>query len=73
MPSELQLVGMKLLRAPKIPTKYDLAAVAGTMLPRKVHSTWVPFLASRNTRNTDTEESQVIEAEDGIESYFYDT
>lgn len=35
---------MKLLKEPKIPTKYDLAAEAGKMVPRRVHHTWRPFL-----------------------------
>jgi len=44
LPSDLRSVGMKLLRTPRVPTKYELAAVSGTMRPKRVHSTWTPFL-----------------------------
>mmetsp|Transcript_37456 Transcript_37456/g.44694 ORF Transcript_37456/g.44694 Transcript_37456/m.44694 type:complete len:342 (-) Transcript_37456:291-1316(-) len=44
LPNNLHSVGMKLIRKPRIPTKYELAAVVGTMTPRRVHPTWTPFL-----------------------------
>jgi hypothetical protein len=44
LPNKLRSVGMKLLREPRIPTKYELAAEAGKMVPRRVHPTWRPFL-----------------------------
>ena len=43
--SELRSIGMRLLRPPRIPTQYELAAISGRMVPRKVHPTWEPFLA----------------------------
>ena len=42
--AELSQVGMKLQREPRVPTQYELAAVAGRMLPRKVHPAWAPYL-----------------------------
>jgi len=44
LPSDLRSVGMKLLRTPRVPTKYELAAISGAMIPRRVHPTWTPFL-----------------------------
>jgi len=44
LPRDLHSVGMKLIRIPRIPTKYELAPVVGTMAPRRVHPTWTPFL-----------------------------
>ena len=37
-------VGMQLRRQPVCPTQYELAATASRMLPRRVHSTWEPYL-----------------------------
>jgi len=45
MPSELRRIGMKLLREPRSPSKYELASVATRLVPRKgVHPTWNPYL-----------------------------
>ena len=44
LPNALRSVGMKLLRQPKVPTKYELAANASKMVPRRVHPSWKPFL-----------------------------
>ena len=44
--SELRSVNMKLLREPFVPSQYQLAAVAGRMLPHRVHPTWRPYLGS---------------------------
>lgn len=41
---ELKSVGMKLVKEPKVPSQYELASIAGRMLPRRVHPTWKPFL-----------------------------
>lgn len=35
---------MRLKREPRVPTKWELAANAEKMVPKKVHSTWKPFL-----------------------------
>jgi len=42
--SELKFIGMKLHSQPRAPTRHELATKAGKMLPRKVHSTWKPYL-----------------------------
>jgi len=44
MPNNLRSVGMQLIRQPRCPSKYELAAEAGKMVPRRVHPTWKPFL-----------------------------
>jgi 5-methylcytosine-specific restriction endonuclease McrA len=41
---QLPGVGMRLQRSPDVPTQYELAAIAGKMLPRLVDPTWKPFL-----------------------------
>jgi len=49
--SHLGQVGMKLQgRAPRIPSQYELAAVANRMLPRRVHPTWEPYLGISNNQ-----------------------
>lgn len=42
--AQLRSVGMKLTREPFIPTQFQLAKVAGRMLPKRVHPTWNPYL-----------------------------
>jgi hypothetical protein len=37
---------MKLHSTPRAPTRHELALKAGKMLPRKLHPTWQPFLAT---------------------------
>ena len=49
---DLKQVGMKLQKEPRAPSRRELAAKAGKMLPRKVHPTWQPYLGF------DTEEQQ---------------
>lgn len=45
LPSDLsQVKGMRLIREPKVPSKFQLAAEAEKMVPRSVHSTWRPYL-----------------------------
>lgn len=51
LPHSLRSVGMKLLREPRIPTKYELAAEAGKMVPRRVHPTWRPFVGMKTDSN----------------------
>lgn len=41
---ELESVGMQLLREPKAPSSIELAQLAGQLLPKKVHPTWLPYL-----------------------------
>ena len=48
--SELRHVGMKLNRKPFVPTQYQLASIAGRMLPRRVHPTWEPYLEGISAR-----------------------
>lgn len=43
-PHELKYIGMKLMREPHVPSKWELAANAEKMVPKKVHPTWRPFL-----------------------------
>eukprot|EP00551_Chaetoceros_affinis_P009534 CAMPEP_0203672448 /NCGR_PEP_ID=MMETSP0090-20130426/8481_1 /ASSEMBLY_ACC=CAM_ASM_001088 /TAXON_ID=426623 /ORGANISM="Chaetoceros affinis, Strain CCMP159" /LENGTH=297 /DNA_ID=CAMNT_0050537767 /DNA_START=497 /DNA_END=1390 /DNA_ORIENTATION=+ len=49
LPKNLPSVGMKLIREPRVPTKYELAAEAGKMVPRRVHPTWTPYLGVGTT------------------------
>lgn len=42
--SDLRQVNMKLAREPFVPTQFQLAAIAGRMVPAKVHATWQPYL-----------------------------
>jgi hypothetical protein len=44
MVKDLKSVGMRLHRNPRVPSRQELAAKAGKMLPRKVHPTWEPYL-----------------------------
>jgi len=44
---------MKLHAEPRAPTRHELAVKAGKMLPRKVHSTWQPYLTFMETSNDD--------------------
>ena len=44
LPKNLKDIGMTLAREPWTPTKWELAANAQKMVPKKVHSTWKPFL-----------------------------
>lgn len=44
LPADLRAIGMKLMREPRVPTSYELAAEAGKLIPRRVHPTWKPFL-----------------------------
>jgi 5-methylcytosine-specific restriction endonuclease McrA len=44
LPSELKSVGMRLIREPRTPNKFELATEASRMMPRRVHPTWKPFL-----------------------------
>ena len=41
---DLHSLGMRLQRPPRAPSQYELAAIAGRMLPRRVHPTWEPYL-----------------------------
>ena len=51
--SELRSVGMRLLREPRVPTQFELAAIAGRMIPAKqVHPTWEPYLGLATTAST---------------------
>lgn len=53
LPSDLHAVGMKVLCEPRVPTKYDLAAVADRMLPRRVHPTWALYLGHQAVSDID--------------------
>lgn len=54
LPSQLRQVGMKLHREPRPPSQFQLAQLAGRMLPRKVHSTWKPYLVAVAGDTTNT-------------------
>jgi 5-methylcytosine-specific restriction endonuclease McrA len=56
LPSELRKVGMKLINEPRVPTKFELAAQAGKMKPRRVHQTWKPFLGLHETPESVSEQ-----------------
>lgn len=51
LPKDLRLIGMKLTREPRVPTKYELAIEAQNMVPRIVHPTWRPYLGMGFTSN----------------------
>jgi 5-methylcytosine-specific restriction endonuclease McrA len=42
--SQLKSVGMELLQEPFVPSQYQLAKVAGRMLPKRMHPTWEPYI-----------------------------
>lgn len=60
MPNQLRSIGMELIRKPLCPSKYDLAAEAGKMVPRRVHPTWRPFLGMDEE---DEEDKSLLEKE----------
>jgi 5-methylcytosine-specific restriction endonuclease McrA len=41
---DLRQVNMKLAREPRVPTQFQLAAIAGRMMPARVHASWEPYL-----------------------------
>mmetsp|Transcript_2021 Transcript_2021/g.3901 ORF Transcript_2021/g.3901 Transcript_2021/m.3901 type:complete len:370 (-) Transcript_2021:630-1739(-) len=51
-------LGMRLLRPPRTPTQYELAATASRMLPRRVHPTWEPFLGTQNKQKQQQQQQQ---------------
>ena len=53
--SELRRVGMKLHREPFVPSQYQLASIAGRMLPRQVHETWEPYMVRHEKSDGDDE------------------
>ena len=57
---------MKLVREPRVPTKYDLASQASKMVPRRVHPTWQPFLGIETSLN---DKEEMNEAKD-TRNYF---
>ena len=65
MPKNLPSVGMRLIREPRVPTKYELAAEAGKMVPWRVHPTWIPYLGVGTTvDNTETGDTRNYFEED---------
>mmetsp|Transcript_24525 Transcript_24525/g.36004 ORF Transcript_24525/g.36004 Transcript_24525/m.36004 type:complete len:300 (-) Transcript_24525:437-1336(-) len=58
---QLRSVGMKLVREPSVPTQFQLHAIAGRMLPRKVHPSWAPFLGLDNNDDDDDEKAMASE------------
>lgn len=58
LPTDLRRIGMKLLKEPRVPSKYELASVAGQMYPRKgVHPTWEPYLGLSRKLKHNVEEA----------------
>jgi 5-methylcytosine-specific restriction endonuclease McrA len=49
---EISRLGMRLVRKPRTPTQYELAATASRMLPRRVHPAWEPYLGSHHQKAT---------------------
>jgi hypothetical protein len=47
--ADLRSIGMRLIREPRCPTQMELAAKAARMVPRRVHTTWKPFLGIAET------------------------
>ncbi len=64
LPNELRSVGMQLIREPRVPTKYELAAEAGKMVPRRVHPTWKPYLGAGTTVEEGEQDSRKFFEED---------
>jgi len=53
----LSTVGMQLQRKPFVPTQYQLANVAGRMMPQRLHHTWEPYLTIGNRKKTNTDDN----------------
>ena len=53
--SEISKKGMKLNRKPTCPTQKELAAIAGRMVPKRVHPTWKPYLGIQEKLATSTD------------------
>lgn len=64
LPSELKNIGMKLIREPRIPNKYELAIEANKMIPRRVHPTWRPFLGMDDAPEESSEKMSRVMEED---------
>mmetsp|Transcript_28323 Transcript_28323/g.61671 ORF Transcript_28323/g.61671 Transcript_28323/m.61671 type:complete len:381 (+) Transcript_28323:290-1432(+) len=43
-PKKLRSIGMRVLQEPRVPTQWELATMAGKMVPKRVHPTWQPYL-----------------------------
>lgn len=43
-PKKLRSIGMRVLQEPRVPSQWELASMAGKMVPKKVHVTWQPYL-----------------------------
>lgn len=69
MPNQLRSKGMKLIREPRIPTKFELAKQAGRMVPRRVHPSWRPFLQGY-VKDDDDEEQKSASVGDDSRKYF---
>ena len=48
---------MKIVREPRVPTKWELATRAEKMVPRRVHQTWKPFLGMDMTPESEDNDS----------------
>jgi len=70
--SEIGRKGMKLNRTPKCPTQMELAAVAGRMVPKRVHPTWKPYLGiqERPTASADFSDGKKGDEEFIDDRYF---
>ena len=54
-PKKLRSIGMRVLQEPRVPTQWELASMAGKMVPKKVHATWQPYLGVITAEPEDTE------------------
>ena len=59
-------LGMRLLRPPRTPTQYELAATASRMLPRRVHPTWEPFLGTHLKQKKKQQQQQQQQQETAV-------
>jgi len=54
-PKKLRSIGMRVLQEPRVPTQWELASMAGKMVPKKVHATWQPYLGAIATEPENTD------------------
>jgi hypothetical protein len=64
--SQLRSIGMKLHKEPRCPSQYELATRAAKMVPKRVHSTWKPYLGfTQEDIAEEYEERQKVKKQSG--------
>ena len=64
---------MRILQEPRVPSQWELASMAGKMVPKKVHATWQPYLGVIATEPENTDARGVSwNEEGGIDDLFSD-